>query len=148
MINIRKDSVLFRIKSLDKSIVKCILNSNIPLIQPTQMEIIAYILENKNKKVYQKDLEKVLHLSRATVSSVLITMEKNNLIKRITDSNDLRSKQVILNSDAKNMFSKAKEKIMEINNTLTKGLSREEVNLFLNVIDKMRDNIDSYKTIK
>ena len=42
---------------------------------PTQMRIIDYIIQNEDKPIYQKDLESIFNLRRATISEVLITME-------------------------------------------------------------------------
>ena len=100
------NKVLYEIKSLEKMLVRELINnSDIKdkenlLPTPTQCQIIEYILNNKNKDIYQKDLEKVLNLRRATVSGVLHTMEKNGLIKRVTDESDTRTKKIILNKKA------------------------------------------------
>ena len=144
MIHIKEDSVLFMIKALDKSIIKSLLNGKIEFIPPTQVEIIEYILNSCGKKVYQRELEKILCLSRATVSSVLMTMEKNNLIKRVADENDARSKQIILNDIAKERFSAAKLKLKEINDIMTRDLNNDELEIFLSIINKMKNNIDNY----
>lgn len=132
------------IKALDKSIIKSLLNDKVEFIPPTQVEIIEYILNNCGKKVYQRELEKVLCLSRATVSSVLMTMEKNGLIKRVTDENDARSKQIILNDIAKKIFCNAKLKLKEINDVMIKDLSDKELKMFLSIVNKMKDNMDNY----
>ena len=144
MISIETDNILFKIKSLNKSIVNSLFNGQIVFIPPTQVEIIEYILNSKSEKIYQKDLENVLHSRRATISSVLMTMEKNSLIRRVTDNNDLRSKQIILNDSAKEIFLNAKKRIIEINNILTKDLTNDEIELFLDMINKMKNNIESY----
>lgn len=132
------------IKALDKSIIKSLLNDKVEFIPPTQVEIIEYILNSCGKKVYQRELEKVLCLSRATVSSVLMTMEKNGLIKRVTDENDARSKQIILNDIAKKIFCNAKLKLKEINDVMIKDLSDKELKMFLSIVNKMKDNMDNY----
>ena len=63
---------------------------------PTQMQIIEYILNHTSEDIYQRDLEDILNLRRATVSGVLHTMEKNNLIRRVTDNEDTRSKKILV----------------------------------------------------
>lgn len=144
MIHIKEDSVLFMIKALDKSIIKSLLNDKVEFIPPTQVEIIEYILNSCGEKVYQRELEKALNLSRATVSSVLMTMEKKDLIKRVTDENDARSKQIILNDIAKKIFFNAKLKLKEINDVMTRDLNNDELEIFLSIINKMKNNIDNY----
>lgn len=108
----------------------------------SQIRIIDYILKQKDKDIYQKDLETVLNLRRATVSGVLQTMEKNGLIERITSDDDSRVKKIILNSSAKEMFIKGQKRIKEIETISLKGISEEELSIFLNVLNKMRNNIN------
>lgn len=146
MVYIRDDNILFKIKSINKLIIKKLSYGNSIetfKVTPTQIEIIEYIL-NSDSKVYQRDLEKILNLSRATVSGVLITMEKNRLIKRVTDENDLRSKQIILNKVAKQEFLKTKEKIIALSKIINKDITLEELEIFSRVIDKMKNNINKY----
>ena len=49
---------------------------------PLQAKVTKYLIENKEGEVYQKELEEVYEVSKATISGVLLTMEKNKIIKR------------------------------------------------------------------
>lgn len=108
---------------------------------PTQCQIIEYILNNKNKDIYQKDLEKVLNLRRATVSGVLHTMEKNGLIKRVTDESDTRTKKIILNEKIPERFNEYSKKIKKIENNIIKDISDKDLEIFLKVISQMKESI-------
>ncbi len=147
-------NVLFKIKSLENLIARTFIkgkelnndkleNKKITIPSSTQMQILEYILEHIDEDVYQKELEDVLNLRRATVSGVLQTMEKNNLIKRETDTVDTRTKKIVLNDEAKKMFLRGKVKVQEIEKIAIKGISSEELNIFINVIEKMKDNINN-----
>lgn len=143
-----ESKVLYKIRTLEATILRKMelkIGDNIkvrnhPTI--TQIRIIEYILKNNNKDIYQKDLENILNLRRATVSGVLQTMEKNGLIERTTSNDDSRTKKIILNSSAKEMFLKGEERIKMIEEKALKGISKEELSIFLNVLDKMRNNIN------
>lgn len=141
--------VLFKIKELDKKIVRTMLKENsdinIPPLTSTQIQILKYMIEHQNENVYQKDLENVLNLRRATVSGVLQTMEKNNLIKREIYENDVRVKKIILNEKTKNIFQKNKQKIDEIEKNITKNISKKDLNDFIKVIDKLITNLNEYE---
>ena len=141
-----RNKVLFEIKSLEKILVRYMFNdfniNNIP--SPTQMQIMNYMFENNLDYVYQKDLENVLNLRRATVSGVLQTMEKNGLLKRVIDSDDTRVKKVILNPETKKKFAQRKEKLLILENLITKNISNSELETFYIVIDKMKNNIKEY----
>ena len=110
--------VLYEIKALEKEIIRTFINNKDVTIpenvfpSPTQFQIIECIIDNENQEINQKDLEKRLNLSRATISGVLQTMEKKNLIKRITNKEDVRTKKIILNEKTKEVF---EENIKKLN---------------------------------
>ena len=137
--------LLYQIKTLGALIGRLFVcsenNRNIILPTPTQMQIIEYILENPNENVYQKDLEDILDLRRATVSGVLQTMERNHLIERIIDTNDSRVKKVILNENAKKIFESHEKKLEEIESRIVHDITEEELIQFLKVIKKMQNNL-------
>ena len=124
----------------DNSDLKCNIES-LPRPTPTQMQIMEYILSKNDQDIYQKDLEDVLGIKRATVSGVLQTMEKNGLIERIIDENDTRTKKIILKKETKEIFEKQKKKFEIIEKELTKNISEDEIQTFFNIIDKMEKNL-------
>lgn len=145
-----KCQILYDIKSLEVLIARLLLcnvdlrfckNKKFPT--PTQMKIIEYILDTK-EDVFQKDLEIVLNLRRATVSGVLKTMEKNSLISRISSEKDARVKQIILNPETKELFLKNKNKIEEIEKFVIKDISVSDLEVFSKVVVAMKENINTY----
>lgn len=144
----KDNRMLYQIKTLEKMIVrKFFINKEIEEchpIAPTQIQIMEYMIKHNNE-VYQKDLEDILKLRRATVSGVLQTMEKNGLIKRVTDLEDTRTKKIILQDTAKEMFNKKKKKMQEVEKILIKDISKEELNVFSKVLEKMKKNIENIK---
>lgn len=135
------------IKELEKGIVRKIMSETShdemyskPSI--AQMQIIKYILKHDGKTIYQRDLEEVFNLRRATISGILKTMEKNNVIIRVCDPNDARGKIVILSDDAKKFFKEKETLFKKLETILKKDISKEELETFYKVILKMRDNIN------
>ena len=143
----RNDNILFQIKTLEKMIARYFLKQieieKLSKPTPTQMQIMDYFLDNNKKEIFQKDLEDILHLRRATVSGVLQTMEKNELIQRVTDEEDTRIKKIILNKKAKKIFKKNEEKMKELEKIVKEGISEKELEIFSNVIQKMKNNIEN-----
>lgn len=143
-----KNNVLFQIKSLEQLIIRDLFMKvmkieidirKIP--SPTQIRIIDYILNNDRKPVYQKDLETVFNLRRATISEVLKTMEKNNMIVRTVSNYDTRTKEIKLSESTKKVFDNYKVKLLELENIVTKDISDDELNVFSLLIAKMKENI-------
>ena len=134
------ENLIFRNFILDKPSLK-----TIPT--PTQVQIMEYILTHQNEEIYQRDLESILNLRRATVSGVLQTMEKHELIERVT-SNDARAKKIILNSQAKEMFLAHRKKILAFEQILLQDLTEEELEVFCKVLNKMQGNVLKYTAQK
>ena len=135
------------IKELAKGIVRKIMSETSHdemFSKPSiaQMQIIKYILKHDGKTIYQRDLEEVFNLRRATISGILKTMEKNNVIIRVCDPNDARGKIVILSDDAKKFFKEKETLFKKLETVLKKDISKEELETFYKVILKMRDNIN------
>ena len=131
--------ILFKLKDLDKMIVRSLLDQEkLELLpSPTQMQIIEYII-NSDEEVLQCDLEKAIKLRRATISGVLKTMEKKNLITRVISSKDARVKKIILSDKTKKMYLESKAKLEAL---ITSNISDNEINIFLDVMNKMQENL-------
>lgn len=141
--------LLYKIKDLERDIVMFITRdsfecNNFPLSTPTQIRIVNYILKHGKNNIYQKDIEKNLNLTRATLSGVLKTMEKNGIIKREINENDGRSKKIILSREIEKKFIKNQNKLIKTEKILTKDINKQELLVFTNVLNKMKENINDY----
>jgi len=104
--------------------------------------ILRVVLESEDtgEKVFQKDLEKILNIRKSTLSGILDTMEKNKIIKRVQDLTS-RGNIVELSDEMKNGKGELLEKIKKVEETLTTGISEEDLDAFFRVIDSMKKNI-------
>ncbi len=138
------NDILFEIKSLMRSINRNFFEKNETISKaptPTQFKIMEYMCNHQNEKIYQKDLEKFLNVRRATVSEVLKTMEKNDLLKKTANKNDLRSKEIVITEKAKKIFEIKRKKIQELQKIITKKISKEDLNTFIKTINQMKQNV-------
>ena len=145
------NSVLKNIKIFHQLVINSIGVKDMPKypsVTTTQIQIMEYIISRPKKCALQKEFEKVLGLSRATVSSVLITMEKNGLIVRITDNTDNRTKKIVLSSNAQRVFNSSKEKIKKIEDICLKDITEKDLNTFINVLSKMTENLKDERNEK
>ncbi len=143
-----EDKLLYNLHLLNKLIAREFICNNKDLFcgdpSATQMIIMNYIFNHQNEDIYQKDLEEALHLRRATVSGVLQTMEKHELIERVLCDNDVRCKKIILKEKAKKMFDVKKMEFFKLEEVIKKGLSDEEIEIFCHIIESMQNNINEY----
>ena len=145
----KQKNMLYYIKDLEKLILRSlIIDKRVEELSkshptPTQMQIVGYILDNIDKNIYQRDLENALNLRRATISGVLQSMEKRDFIKRVVDENDTRTKKIILNKKAKDIFEKNKLHLDELEKIAIKDILNEDLEVFLKVINKMVENLEN-----
>lgn len=139
------DEILYEIKEIDMLILRKVLNmsknNNYSNFSPVQGRIVKYLLDNEGKKVFQRDLEKVLGIRRSTISGILQTMEKNNIIKRITVEEDARIKEIVMTEEAKKVNEKIQDKFIEIENIISKDISKSDLEIFLKVAKQIKENL-------
>lgn len=147
----KENRVLFEINLLDKLIaremfVNCFEDDIMPLYA-SQLKIMDYIIKHNGEEIYQKDLEQVLNLRRATVSGVLQTMEKHYLISRVA-SKDARMKIIVLSDKAKKRFVEAEDRLLELEKNLLLDITQDELDMLVCLIKKMQDNLINYHNEK
>ncbi len=110
-------------------------------VTPLQGRIIMFIFDSENE-VCQKDIEKMITCKKSTISSVLSTMEKNNLIIRKGSSNDSRRNIIVLTSRAIEIANKLKDDMIEINKLIGENITKDEYIIFSSVLDKVNKNLE------
>ncbi len=106
-----------------------------------QGRIAGYLYNHMDEEIFQKDLEEVFTMRRSTVTEVLKTMEKNDLIEKKSVIYDARLKRIILTQKSIDLHEAFLEDIKEIEKNIKKGISDEELDLFFSVLEKIKDNI-------
>lgn len=110
-------------------------------LTPIQGTIILAIYKNK-EALCQKHLEKFVSCNKSTLSSVLDTMEKKNLIKRVSDVEDTRKKVIVLTKSAEGLVEKIKEDKMIVEKGMLQGIKKEELEIFTTTLNKMLRNLE------
>lgn len=100
---------------------------------------------SKVKDVYAKDIEDAFDMRRATVTGILQLMEKNGIIVREENNVDGRLKRIRLTQKAINLRLKMKKNIQKVESNLLSDLSKEEIETFLKIMEKMSHNLCSKK---
>ncbi len=96
---------------------------------------------SKVKDVYAKDIEDAFDMRRATVTGILQLMEKNGIIVREENNIDGRLKSIRLTQKAIDLRLKMKKNIQEVESNLLSDLSKEEIETFLKIMEKMSHNL-------
>lgn len=111
-------------------------------ISSMQAKILSFIFHESSKKdIFQKTIEEEFDIRRSSVTSVLSLMEKNNLVKRISFSEDARLKKIILTERGIKIYKLVYKEIDLIEDIILDSFTDEELILFNNIIEKLTKNI-------
>ena len=106
------------------------------------MFIMRYLYENRDREVYQKELEEQMNVRRSTISKVLQIMEKKGLIRREQAEHDARVKRITLSVQSQHNMEMFWENIEQMQRRLTGGFTDEELEQFLYLISKEKKNFE------
>lgn len=139
-----EQSIGSEIKKIDNLIIRKIMSyskNNSYMLSPSQMMIIRFLYKNLDKAVYQKDLEKDLPFRKSTISGIIQTMVKNNIISTESSKNDLRSKKIILTPYGKKINKEIEENIIKFDKVLKNNIKEEDLRIFFKVTKQIQDNL-------
>ena len=110
-------------------------------ITPIQGRIIMFIYESK-KDICQRDIEHSIYCKKSTISVILKTMEKNNLITRVGSMTDSRCNIIKLTKSSLDIAKILQEDMKKINKILGENITKNEYIIFSDVLKKINDNLE------
>lgn len=104
--------------------------------------VIGFIHNNKDRDVFQRDLESECNVRRSTATSMLQIMEGNGLIVRQAVPYDARLKKLVLTEKAKDLHQTIVAEIEKMEQQLLTGIDEAEINTFFKTLDKLKKNLE------
>ena len=95
--------------------------------------------------IFQKDIEEEYSIRPSTATELLKQMEKNGLIVREPVAYDNRLKKIVVTDKALLYKQQVVADLTALDETLVKGISEADLQVFFMVIEKMMDNLSEYK---
>ncbi len=137
-------SLLEDLKEVNLRIFKVIANRYKKMgiaVTPVHSRIIIFLYHN-TIAICQKDIEKFISCNKSTISAVLHTMEKNQLIVRVGAEDDLRRKNILLTDKSLEIARVLEKDKYNIENILESGIDEEEYDIFCRVLNKINNNLE------
>lgn len=104
--------------------------------------IIAFLSCNKDRDIFQKDVEREFDVTRSTASKVIDLMEQKGLVRREKVSCDARLKKLVLTEEAESIAKLFEADRVSLEETLTKGFTDEEKEILCDFIIRMKTNLE------
>ncbi len=104
--------------------------------------IMGYLARNQHKKIFQRDIEKEMSVTRSTVSRVISLMEEKGLVERHPVEQDARLKHLVLTEKALEMHVAIISHIDHVESKLVGDFSEEELELLQSLLQRMKNNLE------
>ena len=104
--------------------------------------ILKYLYDNRDKDIYQKDIEKHFSIGRSTVTTIIQLMEKRDLVRREYVESDARLKKVMLTEKGFQHHHHVVANFSSTHEHILRGLSVEEKETLLSLMEKISNNIE------
>lgn len=102
--------------------------------------VIGYLYDNRDRDIFQRDIEKQFSVRRPTMTEILKLMEKNGLVIREKCESDARLKRIKLTEKALLIHERHEKHIVSFENTLLEGISDEELAVWFAISQKIEQN--------
>ncbi len=103
--------------------------------------IARYLYDNRNREVFQKDLESSFSVRRSTMTTILKLMEKNGMITKEPVSYDARLKRILLTPSAVELQDRIRSGIDALEARMREGFDDGELEAFFRTADKIKGNL-------
>ena len=102
-----------------------------------QSHILGFLKHEKNKDIFQKDIEEELSIRRSTATEILNLMEAKGLIIRVKSKDDARLKKLILTEKGISLEAINHSRLEKIENKIKSSLTDEEINTLFHILNKI-----------
>ena len=108
-----------------------------------QGRVIGFLYRNRDRSIFQRDVEAEFSITRATASKMLSLMERNGLVTRSGVPGDARLKKLELTEAAIRRFQEIHQCMVRFEQPLTRGFTAEERKTLLELLRKLERNVDA-----
>ena len=107
----------------------------------TRVQWIALFYIGKAGEISQKELSDYMDIKESSMVRLIDRMEKEELVERRKDSEDRRISKIILTDKGKFLKEELMPRGQEFQDDVLKGISKENLEIFKEVLQRMIDNI-------
>ena len=97
----------------------------------------------KNNGISQKDISEYCGKDKTSVTKIIDTLEKKNLVVRVTDQLDHRVKRVVLSNKGKELFLSALPVMAKTRDEVRNGISDNEIESLKDILNKIYKNLSN-----
>ncbi len=135
----RIGTMLFTTGTLSRCLSSQTFNEKKFPVTPEQFLILSLLVENK--ELYQRQISEITLKDRANVSRIINILENKGYVKRTDDSNGRKIHKITVTEKGKELADFITPTTMELRKIITKDIKTDELEFFLEIMDKIYRNI-------
>ena len=112
-------------------------------VTPVQSHIVGFLYHERDRVLYQRDVEAEFSINRATASKLLTAMERNGLIRRSAVAGDARLKRLELTDKALAHMEQIRLGLGQLESCVTRGMTEEEQETLIRLLRKVEHNAET-----
>ena len=135
--------IAFYVNILNSRIKKCFfdrLQENGINITPEQYLVMDILWENQS--LSQQNIADVIQKDKNSVTKIIDSLEKKNLVSRVVDKNDRRINRIELTKEGKALEKITTEVAIKFMNDTIEGIDNQDLNTFVDVMRKLKGNLE------
>jgi MarR family multiple gene transcriptional regulator MgrA len=111
----------------------------------SQLILISYVWENRDRKVTQKDISEALHIKHPTTIGLLKRLEEKEMLTVMVDPDNRKFRNIVLTPKGEKFVEFNRERRRYTDSYLTEGMTSEEVLILRKLLDRVIDNMQELK---
>lgn len=135
--------IAVNVNILNSRIKKCFfdkLQENGINITPEQFLVLDILWDKQ--PMSQQNIADLIQKDKNSVTKIIDSLEKKNLVKRIVDKNDRRINQIELTEEAIALEKITTKVAVDFMNDAVKGIDSQDLDSFVNVMRQLKNNLE------
>ena len=136
------EPISFKFRLIHESFA-CMINRHLKEQDMTfsQMILMFYLWENREKKVTQKDITDAMHIKHPTAIGLLKRLEEKEMLKVVVDPENRKYRNIALTEKGMTFVENDRKRKRHTDEFMVKGMSEEEIATLRDLLDKVIDNM-------
>lgn len=114
----------------------------------SQMILIFYLWENRDRKITQKDITEAMHIKHPTTIGLLKRLEEKEMLKVVVDPDNRKYRNVALTEKGVAFVEKDRNRKRHTEEDMVKGMSSKEIKQLRDLLDRVYDNMQAMQEEK
>ena len=116
-------------------------------ITRSQWWVLSNLSRHDDEGYAQIELARLLDVGKVTLGGLIDRLEENDLVMRVADKEDRRSKRVKMSRKGKALLNKLEIIAIGVNHEIMQGITVEEEQQLINILTRMKHNLKAMDAV-